>query len=208
MALPERKETVDGFEEQFGVNYMAHYTLTALLLPTLIRSSTPVFNSRVISVTSSGHGFSSVLFDDIYLRDNYNPWIAYGQSKTGNIWHANFINRVYGPRGVHANAVHPGVVATPLARYQSEEQLKAWQEDNTFGGNMKSPEQGAATTTWAAVAGVWEGKGGEYLGDCGLGQPAKNAQLIEDEGYAPHAFDIEGENRLWELSSKLAGVEV
>lgn len=208
MALPERKETVDGFEQQFGVNYLAHYTLTALLLPALIRSSTPSFNSRVISVTSSGHGFSSVLFDDIYLRNNYNPWVAYGQSKTGNIWLANYINRVYGSRGVHATSAHPGVIETPLLQHISEDQIKAWGSNKTFKDSFKSPEQGAATTTWAAIAGVLEGRGGEYLVDCGLGKPADNAQLVEDEGYAPHAFDVEGENRLWELSSKLAGIKV
>ncbi|RDW59265.1 hypothetical protein BP5796_12189 [Coleophoma crateriformis] len=207
MAVPELRKTVDGFEQHFGVNHLAHFTLTTLLLPTLIKSSTPSFNSRVISVTSAGHGFSTVHFDDINLTHNYNQWIAYGQSKTANIWLANYIDRIYGPRGVHANAVHPGGIVTPLYQHITEEQMQQFSANTTMMTNMKSPEQGAATTTWAAVADVWEGNGGKYLADCAVGKPAVNAQALEDEGAAPHAYDVEEETRLWELSLKLTSVK-
>jgi NAD(P)-dependent dehydrogenase (short-subunit alcohol dehydrogenase family) len=208
MAVPELARTVDGFEEQFGVNYLAHYVLTALLLPTLIKSSTPSFNSRVIPVTSSGHGFSSVNFDDINFSKGYHPWVAYGQSKTGLIWLSNYIDRVYGSHGVHANAVHPGAILTPLLKHIPADQTEAWSQDQSFMNQAKSPEQGAATTVWAAVASVWEGQGGHYLSDCGVGKKAIDPSKMEDEGFASHAFDVEGEDKLWKLSAELAGIKV
>jgi NAD(P)-dependent dehydrogenase (short-subunit alcohol dehydrogenase family) len=207
MAIQNPTKTVDGFEQQFGVNHLAHYTLTALLLPTLLDSSTPAFASRLIDITSSGHGFHTVNFPDVNFTDNYNPWTAYGQSKTANIWLANHVDRIFGARGLHANSVHPGAVMTPLAKHLSEEESAA-----IFAGPMgkkfKAPGQGAATTVWAAVAASLEGKGGLYLADCGLGKPAVNAADIADEGFAPHAFDPEGEAKLWELSGELTGVRV
>ncbi|KAH8881067.1 putative short-chain dehydrogenase [Thozetella sp. PMI_491] len=207
MAVPELRRTAAGFEQQFGVNHLAHYTLAVSLLPALIQSSSPSFNSRVISVTSAGHGFSSVRFDDTYLSANYDPWVAYGQSKTANIWLANYIDRVYGPQGVHANSVHPGLIMTPLLQHMPQEQRQQYANDEYMMAQVKSPEQGAATATWAAVASVWEGNGGRFLVDCGIGKPAVNAQEMADEGFAPHAFDVEGENRLWDLSATLTGVQ-
>jgi NAD(P)-dependent dehydrogenase (short-subunit alcohol dehydrogenase family) len=208
MAVPNRTETKDGFESQFGVNYLAHYVLTALLIPTLLSSSTPDCNSRLISVTSSGHGFSPVRFQDTYLKNDYDPWIAYGQSKTGNIWMANYIDRKYGPLGLHANSVHPGVVATGIAHNLSPEAAGSLAENSVLARQMKTPAQGAATAVWAAVADALGGLGGEFLVDCGLGVPAENAGDIADEGFASHAFDREGEDRLWELSKELTGVDV
>jgi NAD(P)-dependent dehydrogenase (short-subunit alcohol dehydrogenase family) len=208
MATPEGSKTTDGFEQQFGVNHLAHFTLTALLLPTLLRSSTPSFNSRVVAVTSSGHRYSAIHWEDVNLTHKYNPWIGYGQSKTATIWMANYIDRVYGPRGVHAVSVHPGGIFTPLMQNVTPDMIAKWARDPAMMASMLSPEQGAATTTWAAAAQVWEGKGGKYLCECGVGGSAKNLMSILDQGYGPHAFDKEGENRLWELSCKLTDVKV
>ena len=207
MATPEGSKTADGFEQQFGVNHLAHFTLTALFLPTLIQSSTPSFNSRVVSLTSSGHRYSALHWDDVNLTKDYNPWIGYGQSKTACIWLANYIDRVYGSRGVHAVSVHPGGSFTGLMQNLSQETLAEWQKDTTMMLGMLTPEQGAATSTWAAVGKAWEGKGGKYLCNCTVGEPAKDMMSIVDYGYAPHAFDEEGEDRLWELSCELAGVK-
>jgi NAD(P)-dependent dehydrogenase (short-subunit alcohol dehydrogenase family) len=208
MATPEGSKTNDGFEQQFGVNHLAHYTLTTLLLPALISSSTLSFNSRVIALTSNGHRYSAINWDDINLTKGYNPWIGYGQSKTANIWLVNYINRVYGPRGVYANSVHPGGALTGLQANLSSENLQEWGSNTEMMAGMLSPEQGAATTIWAAVASFWEGKGGKYLTDCGVGAPAKDVMSILDPGYAPHAFDEEGENKLWRLSEELTGTIV
>ncbi|GKT44794.1 retinol dehydrogenase 14 [Colletotrichum spaethianum] len=207
MATPEGSKTSDGFEQQFGVNHLAHFTLTVLLLPTLLKSSTSSFNSRVVALTSSGHRYSAINWDDVNFSQGYNPWVAYGQSKTANIWMATYIDRVYGPRGLHANSVHPGGILTPLHQHVPAEMVEARQQDQALMDSLLSPEQGAATTTWAASAPVWEGKGGQYLCDCGQGGLAKDMMAISDPGYAPHAFDREGEERLWKLSLELAGIE-
>lgn len=92
MACPEG-QTKDGFETQFGTNHLAHFLLFQLLKPTLLSSSTPDFQSRVVSVSSSGHQASGICFDDLDLKkQGYNKWIAYGQSKTANIYMINEVH--------------------------------------------------------------------------------------------------------------------
>lgn len=208
MAIPEARKTIDGFEQQFGVNHLAHFTLTVLLLPSLIRSSTPAFNSRIVTVTSSGHRYSAINWEDVNLTHTYQPWLAYGQSKTANIWLSNYIDRVYGLQGVHANAVHPGGALTQLHKHVPSDMKAEWGKDEVMMANMRTPEQAASTVVWASVAKVWEGTGGKYLYNCSIGEPAKDLMSILDDGYAPHAFDEEGGKRLWDLSSKLTGVGV
>jgi NAD(P)-dependent dehydrogenase (short-subunit alcohol dehydrogenase family) len=78
--------TKEGFETQFGVNHLAHFLLFQLLKPTLLASSTPAFNSRVVSLSSSGHRACGIQFDDLdFKKAGYNPWQAYGQAKTANV---------------------------------------------------------------------------------------------------------------------------
>ena len=207
MGTPQSK-TADGFERQFGVNHLAHFALTALLLPTMEKSSTEVFRSRVVCVTSAAHRYSSVVFDDVNLAapGAYEPYRAYGQSKTANIWTANRIDRVFGPRGVHALAVHPGAIWSGLYSHADPAMLDEWSRDADLMSQMQSPEQGAATTIWAATGKVWEGRGGKYLASCAVGSPTADVTAILSTGFAPHAFDVEGEDRLWELSEELTGV--
>jgi NAD(P)-dependent dehydrogenase (short-subunit alcohol dehydrogenase family) len=207
MAVPESR-SAEGFELQFAVNHLAHYTLTALLLPTLIASSTPEFNSRVVFVSSSSHRYSAIHWDNYNLEGNYDGFIAYGQSKTGNVWTANYIDRVYGPKGVHALSLHPGGIWTGLQAAAGEDKVKEWQQDPVIMPVMMTPEQGCATTIWAAAGNIWEGKGGKYLADCSIAQLATNTESTLDPGVGKHAYDVEGEDRLWELSEKLTGVKV
>ncbi|KAM7190490.1 putative short-chain dehydrogenase [Rhypophila sp. PSN 637] len=161
-----KSTTVDGFERQLAVNHLAHFTLTALL-PTLIKSSTSTFNSRVVNLTSSAHRDSSIVWDDINLSepDAYEPYRAYGQSKTANIWTANYIDRVYGPKG-------------------------------------------CATWVWAAVGKAWEATGGKYLANCTIAPRTEDYTSVISDAYVTHAYDEEGENKLWDLSCKLVGVSV
>ncbi|KPM45821.1 hypothetical protein AK830_g702 [Neonectria ditissima] len=208
MATPEGTKTNDGFEAQFGVNHLAHFALTAKLLPALLSSSTPAFNSRVVALTSAAHRYSAINWEDVNMAQNYDPWVSYGQSKTANIWTANYIDRVYGPRGVHALAVHPGGSLTGLHQNVPPEMQAEWQKDATMMASMMTPEQGAATSTWAATAPVWEGRGGKYLSNCTVGEVAKDIASVLDPGYGPHAFDEDGEKRLWALSSELTGMAV
>lgn len=206
MACPEGR-TADGFESQLGVNHLAHFLLINLLLPILLTSSTSHFNSRVIILSSIGHRASEVHFDNLNLEGAYNPWVAYGQSKTANIWTANELERRYGTKGVHAWSVQPGGVAsTGLLRHASEEEKAALQKDPTLSLVFKSPEQGAATSVWAAVAEALEGQGGKYLEDCQIAKAWSSDLGQWHPGYAPHAYDADKEAKLWAESLKLVGL--
>lgn len=96
MALPERVLSKQGFELQFATNHLGHFLLFQLLADTLLRSSTPDFPSKVVNVSSSGHRFGPVNFEDLTLKKNYDPWTAYAQSKLANIWMSNYIERYAG----------------------------------------------------------------------------------------------------------------
>lgn len=206
MATPEGR-TADGIETQFGVNHLAHFTLFNLLKDTLLASSTPCFNSRVIMVSSMAHRFSEVVLDNTNLDGIYDPMKAYGQSKTANIWTSNEIDRRYGPQGLHAFSLHPGAVMTGLGQFLSDAQIREWSKNEALAPTWKSVEQGAATTVWAAVAKELEGKGGKYLADCQIAGPHDPETGLEDTGYAPWAYDEAKEARLWEISTRLAGLD-
>jgi NAD(P)-dependent dehydrogenase (short-subunit alcohol dehydrogenase family) len=205
---PPKGTTKDGFELQFGVNHLAHFVLTALLLPALAKSSSPEFNSRVVNVSSSAHRYSSIVWDDINLDkpEAYQPFVGYGQSKTANIWMANYIDRVFGPRGVHATSVHPGAIWSGLYVHADEGTKQQWAANPGIMAEMQTPEQGAATSIWASVGKVWEGQGGKYLATCSVAPPTGDFTSVLNKGVAPHAYDVEGEDRLWKLSEELTGV--
>ncbi|KAI0118367.1 putative short-chain dehydrogenase [Nemania sp. FL0031] len=203
---PESR-TEDGFETQFGVNHLAHFLLFQLLQPTLLASSTPSFNSRVINVTSGAHRGSKMNFDNPNLEGIYNPRLAYSQSKTANILMANQIERLYGPLGIHGLSVHPGCIITNLQKHD----IRTPEErDNYLCGNpvlqkvLKSTAQGAATQVWAAVAKVWEGQGAIYLEECRKGHECEEPDLLNG-GYKAYVFDKEAEEKLWDMSCKLVG---
>ena len=203
MATPEGK-TVDGFETQFGTNHLAHFLLFQLLKAALLASSTPSFNSRVVCLSSSGHRGAGVQFDDYnFEKGNYAPWKAYGQSKTANIYMANEIERRYGAKGLHGLSVMPGGIMTGLQVHVMD-QLSAGLD--AMRDYMKSPEQGAATTVYAALSKEWEGSGGRYLEDC------QESGKTEDPwplavGYHPRAYNEEGEKKLWADSLRFVGVK-
>lgn len=203
MATPFEK-TKDGFESQFGVNHLAHFLLFNLLKDTLLASSTPGFNSRVVTVSSGGHMGGSIQFGNFNFEDgSYTPWGGYGQAKTANIYMANEIENRYGAKGLHGLSLHPGGIWTGLQKYVDEEVLAGWKTSPEFKKLMKSPEQGAATTVFAAVGGAYEGKGRLYLDDCGTGVPSTGQGF---GGYGTHAFDVEKEGKLWEESLKMVGL--
>jgi NAD(P)-dependent dehydrogenase (short-subunit alcohol dehydrogenase family) len=202
MATPEGK-TKDGFESQFGVNHLAHFLFFNLLKDTLIKSSTPEFQSRVVNLSSAGHQMGEVQFGNYNFEDgSYNPLVGYGQAKTANIYMANEIETRYGKQGVHGLAVHPGGIATNLGRWIPKEALEQWMSAPGFMEKMKSLEQGAATTVLAAVGKEYEGKGRLYLNCC---DTATEEDQVE-EGYAKYAFDREKEEMLWKDSLKMIGM--
>ncbi|KAL2823210.1 hypothetical protein BDW59DRAFT_180782 [Aspergillus cavernicola] len=202
MACPESR-TADGFETQFGTNHLGHFLLFYLLKETLLRSSTPSFNSRVIILSSCAHQAGSVHFENLNLEGEYEAWKSYGQSKTANIWTAREIERRFGSRGLHSWAVHPGCIATELQRHVTDEVKKGWADDEKLALTWKSAEQGAATTVLAALSPELEGKGGLYLEDTQIAKPPGTGLT----GYADWAYDEEGPKRLWEASVKLLKLE-
>ncbi|GMF81244.1 unnamed protein product [Aspergillus oryzae] len=207
MATPEGR-TQDGFETQFGTNHLGHFTLFYLLKPILLASSTPEFNSRVVNVSSLAHRYGEPVFDNINLEGIYEPWRAYGQSKTANIWTANEIERRYGSQGLHAFSVHPGGIRTGLQHYVPKEQKDAWDQDDAISSVWKTSEHGAATTVWAAVAKELEGKGGKYLEDCQIAEKYDQSTGTAGKGYAPWVYDEAKQAKLWEMSLNLAGLHV
>ena len=207
MATP-KGTTADGFETQFGTNHLAHFLLFQLLKPTLLRSSSPDFNSRVVAVASSGHRNGQIQFDDFgFEKTEYSPWTAYGQSKTANIYMANEIERRYGVRGLHGLSLHPGGIMTNLQKHISDSTKQEWGSNKDIVRYMQNPEQGAATSVYAAVSKEWEGKGGRYLEECTESPPVEEGYAPSSAGYVPHAYNEEKEKRLWKDSLKMVGLE-
>ncbi|KAI8633716.1 NAD(P)-binding protein [Xylariaceae sp. FL1651] len=206
MDTPEQR-TKDGFELQFGTNHLAHFLLFYLLKDLLLASSTPEFHSRVVNVSSTGHRYGPVHLDNLGLEGIYEGWSAYGQSKTANIYMANQIERLYGTQGLHGYSVSPGSFYSPnLQKYclDDVEKAKGVERMAKYFGN---PEQGASTSVFGAVSKDIEGRGALYLEGTAIAGPAPpDADLIE-YGYAEWAFDQEKEEKLWELSKKMVGVE-
>ncbi|KAH8810668.1 hypothetical protein F5884DRAFT_897237 [Xylogone sp. PMI_703] len=209
MAIQTLTKTVDGFEEQFATNHLAHFLLFQLLKPTMLASSSPDFQSRVVMLSSSGHRSNGVIFDDINFDtpDSYSPFVAYGQSKSANIYMASYIERHYGKRGLHGLAVHPGGIWSGLGAHLPEEQMAYLKSDQALAKIMKTPEQGAATSVLAALGKEFEGRGKVYLEDSGEWGPAEEGAPSTDRGYAKHAFDEVAEDRLWRVSNQLVGIK-
>ncbi|KAL9036767.1 MAG: hypothetical protein Q9180_004105 [Flavoplaca navasiana] len=207
MATPTLVKTADGFESQFGTNHLAHFLLFELLKPTLLASSTPDFNSRVINLSSSGHRAGPVQIGN-YNFDNgrYNAWAAYGSSKTANIYMANEIERRYGGQGLHGLSVMPGGIRTGLQGHVPDSVKATWDTDLEVKNYMKSPAQGAATSVYAALSKDWEGRGGRYLEDCAESPPFAPSGGATAVGYAPHAFEVEPAKQLWADSCRMVGV--
>lgn len=207
MNVPKGK-TVSGFETQMGSNHFGHFLLFQLLKPVLLASSTPANTSRIVTLSSYGHTISPIRFDDMnFEKSEYNGWVAYGQSKTANIYMANSIDRLYGSQGLHAVSVHPGVIIdTELLRHSTKDAFDDFGGADIFDKIEKSPEQGAATTVWAALTPHFNDKGGVYCADCGESVKAGDNAPVGGPEYVSHAYDEEAEDRLWELSCKAVGV--
>ncbi|KAH6603230.1 short-chain dehydrogenase [Trichoderma cornu-damae] len=202
-------KTQDGFELHFGTNHLGHFALFQALKDALISSSTPSFHSRVVCLTAMGHRQSGIRFDDINLdrEGEYDPLLAYAQSKTANIYMAMEIERRFGASGVHGLAVHPGMIAgTRLNRLTPESQLRAL-VNPIIEARLKSAEQGAATTVWAAVARDWDAKGGVYLEDCYQSELWVEGMMPLSPGHAAHIHDAESAARLWDVSLTMVGLD-
>ena len=208
MGLPQKQVSVDGVELQFATNHLGHFLLFVLLREALLASATSDMPSRVVNVSSAAHRFSGIHPGNYNLGFGlYNPWVAYGQSKTARIYMATAIERRYGGKGLHGLAVNPGTVFTGAQRHLDDEYKERWMRNEKQAKCVKSVEQGAATTVLAAVGKEFEGRGAVYIQDCGEWGPAGTIDFGPDkQGYAPHAFDFEMEERLWVDSCRMVGV--
>jgi len=198
-----------GSESQFATNHLGHFQLTTLLWPALRRAK----GARVVSLSSVGHRRAKVDFEDPnFERREYDRWIAYGQSKTANALFAVGLDVIGEPDGIRAFSVHPGGVITDLIRYMSREEVRAYGVLDENGRpiidpahNMKTPEQGAATSVWCATSRQLEGLGGVYCEDCDIAVPVPG-DSTELRGVRPWAMDREFADQLWNLSEKLTGI--
>lgn len=209
MATPEGK-TKDGFETQFGTCHVGHFYLFQLLKDSLLKSATPEFPSRVVSVSSFGHRTGGIRFDDYNFQGpgSYNKWISYGQAKTANIYFSNELERRYGSKHLHSTSLHPGGIWTGL-QVHVQEDFKHHGDNPAVNNYMKSAAQGAATSVYAALSEEWKHKGGKYLSNCVEEKPfaKEEAMAVGDDGYAVWAYDEDKEKRLWKDSLKMVGLE-
>ena len=197
--------TKQGWESQFATNHLGHFALTTALLPSLLKSGGATGDARIVCLSSTGHKICSVDFDDIHFeRREYNKWKAYGQAKSANAMFALGLHLKYADKGITANAVHPGGIMTGLQKFLPIEEMRAlgWlKADDTPLDIFKTPEQGASTSLWAATSPLLKGRGGMYLEDCSVGQPAEPSHRAS--GYSPHIADAELALRLWDVSEKI-----
>jgi NAD(P)-dependent dehydrogenase (short-subunit alcohol dehydrogenase family) len=202
--------TTDGFETQFGTNHLGHFVFVNRIAP-LIRAG-----GRLITLSSSGHRYSNVDLDDSnFERTPYEPFVAYGRSKTANILFAVAFDRRHRERGVRAAAVHPGGILTELGRYldASHTQAILKQINDQLAAEGKGPfqwktiPQGAATSVWAGVVARPDEVGGHYCENCHVGNIVPDDVAISaiSEGVRGYALDPTNAEALWRKSEELVG---
>jgi NAD(P)-dependent dehydrogenase (short-subunit alcohol dehydrogenase family) len=202
--------TVDGFETQFGTNHLGHFVLVNRIT-SLLRSG-----SRLINLASSGHRYSNVDLDDPnFERTPYEPFLAYGRSKTANIQFAVAFDERHRQRGVRAAAVHPGGIQTELARHLDPSRIQSivdqlnqqLAEEGKLPFQFKTIPQGAATSVWAGVVARADEIGGKYCENCHVGHIVADDVTISaiSEGVRGYALDSKLAAALWKKSEEMVG---
>jgi NAD(P)-dependent dehydrogenase (short-subunit alcohol dehydrogenase family) len=204
MAIQELTLTDRGDEMQFATNHLGHFALALGLYDALAAAGA----ARIVSVSSSGHLRSPVVFDDLnYSFRDYDPFGAYGQSKTANVLFAVEATRRWANDGITANALMPGGIATPLQRHVLEADpdymKKATERYDRAGRKLKTPEQGAATSVLLATYPELDGIGGRYFEDCNEAPVLDRRPESGMGGVAPYALDPGNAERLWDVSLEL-----
>ena len=208
MACPEGR-VGNGWERQFGVNQIGHFLLTKGLMD----SMKDVEGARFVSLSSSAHSLTGILWDDIHFENSaYDKWIAYGQSKTASSLIAIEFDRIMKDSGVRGYSVHPGGIVTPLQRHLEREEMVAlgWMKEDGSLSDMaaaafKTPAQGATTTLWAATNPMLKDIGGVFCEDCDV---AVLKIEVEDSmkryrGVADWAIDSDEAKKLWEVTENM-----
>jgi NAD(P)-dependent dehydrogenase (short-subunit alcohol dehydrogenase family) len=202
--------TAEGFEMQFGTNHLGHFVLVNRIAP-LIHNG-----GRLINLASAGHRFSNVdLEDPNFMRTPYEPFVAYGRSKTANILFAVAFDRRHPGNGIRAAAVHPGGIQTELDRYVDpvhiqktiEQMNKHLASEGKAPFQSKTIPQGAATSVWAAVVAPADEVGGQYCENCHVGKVVPDDVTITavSEGVRSYALDPKNAEALWKKSEEMVG---
>ena len=208
MACPETR-IGNGWESQFAVNHIGHFLLTKELMDTMAEND----GARFVSLSSSAHSLTGILWDDIHFRNNsYDKWMAYGQSKTASSLVAIEFHRRMVDKGVSGFSVHPGGILTPLQRHLQKEEMVAlgWMDENGSPSEMaknffKTTSQGASTTLWCATSSSLNGIGGVFCEDC---EVAKRKNEVDESlqryfGVADWAVDTDEASKLWDVTEKM-----
>jgi len=195
MASPLMR-TPEGWEMQFATNHLGHFALATGLHRALAQAG----GARVVSVSSSGHLRSPVVFEDIHFAEReYEPWAAYGQSKTANVLFAVEATKRWAGDGITANALMPGGIRTNLQRYVTDADLARLRAQISTSEDIrwKTPEQGAATSVLVATSPLLDGIGGRYFEDCNEAGPNQPGSR---RGVAAYALAPDAAARLWQVS--------
>ncbi len=198
------ERTAEGWEKQFAVNHLGHFALAVGLHDALAAAG----EARIVVLSSSGHLYSPVVFDDIHFAYRpYGDMLAYGQSKTANVLFAVGATARWAKHGITANAAMPGSVHTNFERNMDPDLLRALLGGKDLFGNdvplrWKTPQQGAATSVLLATSPLVKGVGGRYFEDCNEAVP-----VADNNGYmsgvAPYALNPANADRLWDESQRL-----
>jgi NAD(P)-dependent dehydrogenase (short-subunit alcohol dehydrogenase family) len=201
MALPKLTRTAAGYEMQFATNHLGHFALTTGLHGWLAAAE----GARVVAVSSIGHLYGPVVFDDLHYRFRpYDQWTSYGQSKSAIVLFAVGAAERWAGDGIAVNALMPGnIAATALVRHLGPDDLaNLGKETDVALPPVKTIEQGAATSVLMAGSPAVEGVTGRYYEDC-----AEAAVVYEREGHtggvAPYVLDPDNADRLWQISEQL-----
>lgn len=198
MAIPDRRTSPEGWELQMATNYLGHFALVLGLRRALAAGA----GGRVVFVSSGAHRAAPVDLSDLHFeRRAYDPWLAYGQSKSATILAAVALAERWADDGVMANALNPGYIMTGLQRHVDDDTMRALGAMDDDGNLVeadyyKTPAQGAATSALLAGSPEVDGVSGAYFEDCRQAAVAAEG----DDGVAPHAVDLESASRLWDAA--------
>ncbi|MDX1348813.1 MAG: oxidoreductase [Putridiphycobacter sp.] len=194
--IPPFQKTKDGFESQFGVNYLGHFLLTGLLMDVLNNTA----NARIVTLSSKAHENGVINFDDLNSEKSYSKFTAYGQSKLADLLFTQELNRRLMAAGKQTLSVaaHPGVSTTDLGRHIPK--IPYYLLMPIFVFFTHKPAKGALPTLMAALDD--DVQGGDYFGPVGYremkGPPAKVKAK-------PNAYDKEVAKKLWQVSEEMVG---
>ena len=207
MACPETR-IGNNWESQIAINHFGHFMLTKELMDMMADND----GARFVSLSSSAHSLTGILWDDIHFLNNpYDKWMAYGQSKTASSLIAIEFDKLMKDKGVRGFSVHPGGIMTPLQRHLQNEEMVTlgWMKEDGSLSDLaknffKTTSQGASTTLWCATSSSLNNIGGVFCEDCDI---AKIKSEVDESmqryfGVADWAVDIDEASKLWELTEK------